>query len=97
MCLEVATYLWILILFDNKDKALTVSYLLEVLGFNLQAQEKADTNANLDKVMDLVLELRAKARSEKDFATSDLVRDSLINAGIEIKDHRDAASEWKLV
>ena len=85
------------LLFDNKDKALTVSYLLEVLGFDLNQQTTSSDNADkLDGVMNLVLELRAKARSSKDFVTSDLIRDSLTALGIELKDHRDAPTEWKM-
>jgi cysteinyl-tRNA synthetase len=44
--------------------------------------------------MDLVLELRQKARSEKDWPTSDLIRDGLKKAGIEVKDGKDSSS-WK--
>ena len=40
--------------------------------------------------------MRAKARSSKDFVTSDLIRDSLTALGIELKDHRDAPTEWKM-
>jgi cysteinyl-tRNA synthetase len=86
-------------LFDNKDKPLTVSYLLEVLGFDL-SQKSSDISSNngvlLDNVMQLVLDIRAKARENKDFATSDMVRDFLTNAGITIKDHKDSASDWEL-
>jgi cysteinyl-tRNA synthetase len=86
------------LLFDNKDKPLTVSYLLGVLGFEMDAQSSASkSNANnFDGVMRVLLEIRAKARENKDFATSDMVRDSLTNLGITIKDHRDAPSDWEI-
>jgi cysteinyl-tRNA synthetase len=45
----------------------------------------------LSKVMELVLEIRKDARAKKDFATSDLIRDRLKEAGIEVKDTKDGA------
>ena len=44
--------------------------------------------------MELVLELRQKARAEKDWPTSDLIREGLKNAGIEVKVGKDSTS-WK--
>lgn len=86
------------LLFDNKDKPLTVSYLLGILGFEMDSQSNSSkSNANnFDGVMRVLLEIRAKARENKDFATSDMVRDSLTNLGITIKDHRDAPSDWEV-
>ncbi len=46
----------------------------------------------LDGVMELLLELRAEARKNKDFAQSDKIRDRLLEAGIEIKDTKEGAS-----
>jgi cysteinyl-tRNA synthetase len=53
----------------------------------------ADDGA-LAKVMALVLELRQKARANRDFATSDLIRDRLKEAGIAVKDAKDGAT-WE--
>ena len=47
------------------------------------------------KVVDMVLELRAKAKANKDWATSDQIRDELAAAGFEVKDTKDGAT-WKL-
>ena len=47
------------------------------------------------KVMDIVLDLRAKAREAKDWQTCDKIRDTLKEAGFEIKDTKDG-SVWKL-
>jgi len=46
----------------------------------------------LDGVMDILLDLRAEARKNKDFALSDKIRDQLLDAGIEIKDTKEGAS-----
>ena len=44
--------------------------------------------------MDLVLELRQQARENKDWTTSDLIRDGLKHAGISVKDGKDNTS-WQ--
>jgi cysteinyl-tRNA synthetase len=46
----------------------------------------------LDGVMDVLLDLRAEARKNKDFALSDKIRDRLLDSGIEIKDTKEGAS-----
>jgi cysteinyl-tRNA synthetase len=43
----------------------------------------------------MVLELRAKAKANKDWATSDQIRDALAAAGFEVKDTKDGVT-WKL-
>ncbi len=54
----------------------------------------AASDERLGKVMALVLELRQKARANRDFATSDLIRDQLKSAGIVVKDGKDGAT-WE--
>ena len=66
-------------------------FVFDVLGIKFE-DESGDKR--LVPVMDLILELRQKARSEKDWATSDLIRDGLKKAGIEVKDGKDS-SNWK--
>ena len=43
----------------------------------------------------MVLDLRAKAKAAKDWATSDQIRDALAGAGFEVKDTKDGVT-WKL-
>ena len=43
----------------------------------------------------MVLELRAKARAEKDWATCDKIRDEMKDVGFEVKDTKDGVT-WKL-
>ena len=57
------------------------------------------TNAReeaFSKVVDMVLDLRAKAKAAKDWATSDRIRDDLAAAGFEVKDTKDGVT-WKLL
>lgn len=66
-------------------------FVFNVLG--LQFDENSN-DERLIPVMDLVLELRQKARLNKDWDTSDLIRDGLKNAGIEVKDSKDS-TKWQ--
>ena len=47
------------------------------------------------KVVDMLLEQRAKAKANKDWATSDQIRDHLAALGFEVKDTKDGCT-WKL-
>jgi cysteinyl-tRNA synthetase len=58
-------------------------------GKNIQREEA------FGKVVDMLLELRAKAKAEKDWSTSDHIRDELAAAGFEVKDTKDGVT-WKL-
>ncbi len=88
-------------IFEHKDSTETVAYLLSILGFDLSQKHSnkgidTKTSQALNSVMDLLLDLRAEARVNKDFSTSDKIRDGLSAAGLTIKDHRDKPSEWSL-
>jgi cysteinyl-tRNA synthetase len=43
-----------------------------------------------------LIENRAKARAAKNFSLSDEIRDELAKMGVEIEDHKGAATTWKL-
>jgi cysteinyl-tRNA synthetase len=72
----------------------------DILGLKAHSQQ-LNTNgqeareAAFSKVMDMVLELRAKAKANKDWATSDKIRDELAAAGFEVKDTKDGVT-WRL-
>ena len=67
----------------------------EVLGLNLEATIAAGQQLGdrLRPVVDGLLEERAAARAEKDFARADAIRDQLAAAGIVVED-RPGASRW---
>lgn len=69
------------------------SFLEEVLGIRVVTEQNSDSS-KLDPVMELVLELRQQARENKDWTTSDKIRDKLTAAGIVVKDGKDGAS-WQ--
>ena len=71
-------------------------FAFELLGLR---SEQADNNEEREeaygKVVDMVLDLRAKAKAEKNWAVSDQIRDALADAGFEVKDTKDGVT-WKL-
>jgi cyanophycinase-like exopeptidase len=60
------------------------------------AEAGADPRGQVAPIVELVLELRATARRDGDFATSDLVRDRLAAARIEVRDAPDGV-QWHLL
>jgi cysteinyl-tRNA synthetase len=59
----------------------------DVLGLSLESSDAGSKSSEaLDAVMELVLEIRSNARSNKDWGTADLIRNKLGAAGIKIED-----------
>ncbi|THH37593.1 cysteine--tRNA ligase [Neolewinella litorea] len=69
--------------------------LFDVLGLRDEAAGAGAEQEALDKVMQIVLDLRQQARADKDWALSDKLRDALSGAGITVKDGKDGA-EWTI-
>jgi len=65
------------------------AFVVDVLGLK-QASVQGETR--LKPVMDLVLDLRSEARSNKDWTTSDKIRDGLAAAGIVVKDGKEGTT-----
>ena len=59
--------------------------VFEILALQGVESQSAHKDA-LDKAIDLIIELRAQARTNKDWSTADLIRDQLNDAGIQLKD-----------
>ena len=73
---------------DLMKKEMT-AFVLDVLGLQVGV---ANSDSKLAPVMDLVLELRQQARTNKDWTTSDKIRDGLAAAGITVKDSKEGTS-----
>lgn len=69
------------------------TFLEEIFG--LKSIDGA-TNEVLQPVMELLLEIRKEAKSKKDFATSDKIRNQLTAMGIVIKDEKDGNTSWNI-
>ena len=71
-------------------------FAFQLLGLNAENGNNNDAREEaFGQVVDMVLDLRAKAKADKDWATSDRIRDELASAGFEVKDTKDGAT-WKL-
>ncbi|MBQ2321223.1 MAG: cysteine--tRNA ligase [Bacteroidales bacterium] len=78
----------------NELRNLFKTFGEDVMGLRLSESAGQNTKAYAGAV-DLLLELRAKAKANKDWATSDKIRDRLTSLGFAIKDTKDGA-EWSL-
>ena len=46
--------------------------------------------------MNVLITLRKEARAKKDWATSDKIRNQLLEVGIQLKDEKDGNMSWSL-
>ena len=72
------------------------TFIFDILGIKDEATSAGGNNYEaFGKAMDLLLNIRQQAKANKDWATSDKIRNELTALGFEIKDTKDGA-EWKL-
>ena len=76
-------------------KSLMNTFAIDILGLNFEFKQEAADDSKLDDVMQLLLTMRSDAKSNKDWATADKIRDELANLGFVIKDGADGAT-WEL-
>lgn len=76
--------------------ALFRTYLGEIMGIRLDNDAAAGKDAGAYKgAVDLLMEIRSRAKEAKDWATSDLIRDKLKELGFDVKDTKNG-TEWSL-
>ena len=73
-------------------KKLMNNFILDVLG--LKNEQVADDD--LPKVLDMIVSLRNGAKINKDYATSDKIRDGLQQIGFQLKDGKDGTTWSKI-
>ena len=76
-------------------KSLFDTFLFDILGIKAEEGGGSGREEAFGKVVDMLLEQRAIAKANKDWATSDKIRNELTALGFEIKDTKDGAT-WKL-
>ena len=76
-------------------KAVFADFAFDIMGLQDEAASNAEREKAYAGAVDLLLDIRRKAKEAKDWATSDRVRDELSRLGFEVKDTRDGAT-WKL-
>ena len=64
-------------------------FVFEVLGLKQVSESLEAVDDKLSGTIELLINLRAEARANRDFATSDKIRDELAEIGIQLNDGRD--------
>ncbi|HXR83114.1 MAG TPA: cysteine--tRNA ligase [Hanamia sp.] len=77
----------------EKLKVKFTIFLEQILGL----KDPSENSAQLNGIMDLLIEIRKEAKSKKDFFTSDKIRKQLAELGIEMKDEKDGKITWSRV
>ena len=67
-------------------------WLEDILGL----KNPKENNEALNSVMDLLIEIRKESRANKDFVTSDKIRNQLNKAGILLKDEKNGNMSWEI-
>ena len=75
-------------------KQLMQDFVFDVLGLIDESSTSGNTEV-VSGLMDLIIDIRQQARENKDWTTSDLIRDRLKAAGVEVKDTKDGV-EWRI-
>ncbi len=70
-------------------KELIHLFIFDLLGLK---EEGKDDSGSEDNLMQLLLSIRAEAKSKKDFATSDKIRDELLKLNYVIKDDKNGTT-----
>ena len=80
---------------SEKDKELLTNtlntFVFEVLGLE-RTTEQGQDSSQLSGVVNLLIQLRNEARANKDFETSDKIRDELSGLGIQLKDGKEGTT-----
>lgn len=64
-------------------------FIFDILGLVDTTISNQDNSEKLSGTVELLIKLRADARNNKDFATSDQIRDQLLALGIQLKDGKE--------
>ncbi|MBL1407736.1 cysteine--tRNA ligase [Sphingobacterium faecale] len=68
-------------------KLLMQDFVIEIMG--LKDDQMAGDSQHIDGLMDLIITIRNEAKQNKDFTTSDRIRQELSSIGIQLKDSKD--------
>jgi len=68
-------------------------FIENILG--LQYEEK--NSEKLSGILQLLVDIRKQAKAQKDFVTSDTIRNELLQLGVQLKDEKDGTVTWSFV
>ena len=66
-------------------------FVESILGIQV---DKGANRQQLNGVVALLIEIRKQAKANKDFATSDKIRNQLAEMGIQLKDEKDGSMSY---
>ena len=68
------------------------STAVEVLGIYNMDKDKKPANDLSEQLINILIELRLSAKSEKNFIMADKIRDELFNLGVTLKDSKNGTT-----
>ncbi len=79
----------------DRLKSTFQAFIFDILGLTNELSGANENGENLvDDLMAIILDLRKAARTNKDWGTSDKIRDSLKELAIQVKDDKDGTTTW---
>lgn len=75
-------------------KNLYHTFVFDILGLTPESQDNSNDKL-AGSLIDMLLNLRLQAKANKDFTTSDRIRDELAKLGVTVKDKKDGF-EWEI-
>lgn len=69
-------------------------FVIDILGLKPSTRE---TGVKTEKLIELLIEARENARANRDFATSDHIRDQLLEAGVQLKDEKNGRTTFEII
>ena len=66
------------------------TYLEDIFGL----KDEGNNNAQLDGIVQLLINIRKEAKAKKDFVTSDTIRNELLKLGVQLKDEKDGTVSY---
>jgi len=79
----------------DKLNKLYQDFVYKILGLKDENESNGNEHRALGKVLDIVMSIRSEAKLNKDWNTSDKIRDKLNEAGIVVKDTKDGY-DWSV-
>ncbi|MBT8219161.1 MAG: cysteine--tRNA ligase, partial [Bacteroidia bacterium] len=79
----------------EKIRAIFSAYFQDILGLKDEKSSSENGHSVVDGLMQLILDIRQNARTNKDWDTSDKIRDTLNELQIKVKDGKEGSS-WSL-
>lgn len=76
-------------------KAFYRSVVFDILGLKEEQNSNSDDNGVLSGTIELLIQLRKDAKTNKDWGTADKIRDELNEIGVELKDTKEGV-DWNL-